>query len=141
MPPAEQPERPDLTLPAFDVEKHYATWQDMLGRIFRPGDVIAVGITAGRSASIAVGMVRRINRVNASGEPYTRTLPPRLVEGKWVYPTPATAPDCTVTFLPLVDSSNRFGRWSTRDSLVGPEKIVLLADVSVSDLLRTARPR
>ena len=126
----------DLTLLPLDPTKHYPSWPDILGRPFRPGDVVAVGITAGRCASLTIGMVRRINRFNSSGEPYMRRPPARYVDGKWVNRDEAV-PDCSVTVVPLLDSENRLGRWSTRDSTVGPEKIVRL-DVPVSDVLRAA---
>lgn len=116
----------DLTVPPLDPDVHYASWPDILGRAFRPGDVVAVGVTVGRCASLTIGMVRRINRANAQGERFVRR---RWVAGKWT-----EQPSCTVTLAPLVDSENRLGRRSGRDSIVDPDKVVRL-DVSVADVL------
>jgi hypothetical protein len=108
-----------LELPAYDEAKHWPSWPDMLGREVHAGDVVAVAVTAGRCASLTVGMVRRINRCRADGEP--------LMSSTYNHDTHewSTRPHCSVTLVPLVDSVNRFSRWTTRDCTVDPDKMVL----------------
>ena len=108
-----------LALPEHDEAKHWPCWPDMLGREVRPGDVVAVAVTAGRCASLTVGMVRRINRCRADGQP--------LVRSTYNHDTRehTTLPHCSVTLVPLIDSVNRLGRWTTRDCTVDPDKMVL----------------
>lgn len=114
---------------AFDEAKHWPEWTDMLGRTIRPGDVIAVGITAGRSASLSVGVAVAFHRFNSQGEPYIE----RWYD--WKSGEHGERPSCSITFRALLDSSNRLPRWSTRDSRVGPEKVVRLDGVSVDELI------
>ncbi len=121
----------DLTLPEFDPDKHHETWYDMMDNDFRAGDIICVGITAGRSATLSVGMVKKINKRDSRGELIVR-------RGLYDYTTRTYGPDepyCTITFAPMVDSANRFSRWTGKDSTVGPEKIVLLQGVTIGDII------
>lgn len=117
----------NLDLPEFDPVKHWETWTDMLDREYSAGDFVAYAVTVGKSASMSIGMVRRINKLDSKGEPLERNT------GTWRDPNPV--PTATITICPLVDSVNRYGRWSDRDSTVGPDKIVRLDNVSVIDLL------
>lgn len=118
-----------IVLPEFNPSKHWPEWKDMLGRTIRPGDVIAVGITAGRSASLSVGVVVAIHSVNSQGEPYVE----RWYD--WKTREHGKRPSCSISFRPLEDSSNRLRRYSNRDSRVGPEKVVRLDGVTAEDLV------
>lgn len=118
----------NLDLPEFDEEKHWLSWTDMIDREYRAGDIVAYAATVGRSAGLTVGMVRRINRLDSTGELVTKR--------KYNYDTREYEfeDSCTVRIAPLVDSANRFERWTARDVTIGPDKIIRL-DLSIGDVV------
>jgi hypothetical protein len=110
----------------------------MLGQIYEPGDVVAYAATVGRSAGLSVAMVRKINRVNSKGETITRRNPEWTWDMRENNPddVPQYIPSATVTLVPLRDSANRYGRWTSRDVTVGDEKIILL-HMDISEVLNS----
>jgi hypothetical protein len=116
---------PNLDLPEIDPEKHWEEWEDMLGRGYGPGSIVAYAATVGRSSGMTVGMVRRINKHDSRGKQLTKNI------GNWQ--DPEYVPWATVTICPLRDSNNRW-RYTNRDVTISPDKIVVL-DVSLAEVL------
>jgi hypothetical protein len=116
-----------LDLPEFVESKHWLEWEDVIGQPFRAGDIIAYAATAGRSAKMTIGMVKRINRVDSKGDKITRS--------RYNYETRISEKEdyCNVTVAPLLDSSNAYSRWTDRDVTIGPEKI-LKPNISIGDI-------
>lgn len=117
---------PNLDLPEIDPENHWEEWEDMLGRGYGPGSVVAYAATVGRSSGMTIGMVRRINKKDSRGKEL------RVRISGWQEDAVYT-PHASVTIVPLKDSSNRW-RWTNRDVTIGPDKIVAL-DISVAEVL------
>jgi hypothetical protein len=114
----------DLTLPEFDPIKHYPSWTDMLGVEYRPGDVVVVAITVGKSASMTIGMVKRINRLDSEGKEIRDYRTGKL--------------SCNLTLTPLIDSTNRRRRWSDKDSTILLTEKVIRLDTTVQEILDRA---
>ncbi len=68
------------------------SWVDLVGRKFRPGDVVAVAVINGRSPQMVLAQVLRINTTNPKGEPHRkhartgRQVPKVFENRKWVGP-------------------------------------------------------
>lgn len=54
-------------------DKEWPSWTDPLGATYAPGDLIAYAAVSGSSADMRFGYVVRINSVNSSGQPITRS--------------------------------------------------------------------
>jgi hypothetical protein len=90
------------------VPKEWPEWEDKLGQTYKPGDTVAVATTSGKSPTLKIGVVRRINRLNSSGEEIGRS---RRVKdpttGNW---TTTVDPSCSVTI------AFEGGRWYSQNN-------------------------
>lgn len=95
------------------ADKTWPEWRDMLGRIYRPGDIVAIATVSGKSPQLVLGQVERINRINSKGEEITESYlywPPGVPEvndrgwPNYKESQRRTRPSCTVTVTPVADA-------------------------------------
>lgn len=77
----------------YGTPKEWPEWTDQRGNTYRPGDTVAVAAVRHKAATLHIGTVIKINRINSKGEEI----------GYWSY-DPQTQqktliPSCTVTVL------------------------------------------
>lgn len=53
------------------TDKTWSEWEDGVGNIYGPGDIVAVATVSGKSPQMVIARVERINRLNSSGEEIT----------------------------------------------------------------------
>lgn len=117
----------NFDLPALNPLMHHATWPDMLGKDFKAGDIIVAGVTAGQCGSLTIGMVRAIRSCDSKGKQYEQS---RYKRGTGY----TTIPSASIAFCPLVDSGNRYSRWTNRDSRISPDRVLRL-DFTLEEFL------
>lgn len=86
----------------FGTPKEWPQWEDQLGNVYCPGDMVAVATVRYKSPALVIGTVEKINRINSKGEEI----------GRWSHNpqdpnNPTLIPSCTVTV-------RRKSRWNSQ---------------------------
>lgn len=123
----------DLTIPKFNSATCFSSFPDMIGQVTHPGDIVVLGITAGRSGSLTIAMVKKFEKHSSSSkDPIFEKLggPPDYgatpVHSKYYE-------SCRVVYMALMDSSNRYSRESRRHASTSPGKMLKIP-FSLEDL-------